>query len=201
MDAPSSLHFHGPFTFVDHGRGIARCQFAQSAGVHLWVLTDGNSRYIHYIGQTPKFLNRHEDHLFCILGFGYGLFRDDAVAASNPDWLFPGKWRLWRTNPGDDPLTFTVSKWKELQHKIVPYVESIEVFFAPTPGLSNYERCHVEGCIAAKLRNKNAVDARFYPTDCHTGASEALGITIPVTSDQPIMGLDPFFRIMSGLMP
>ena len=47
MAAPTSLHFHGPFTFVDHdGRGIAKSEFAQSQGIYLWVLTDGTSRYI-----------------------------------------------------------------------------------------------------------------------------------------------------------
>src|SRR6187455_2330470 len=105
MDAPTSLHFHGPFTFVDHGRGIATCEFAHSEGVYIWVLTDGTSRYVHYVGQTPDFLSRHKVHLIHILALSYGLFRADAVAADEPEWIFGGMWRLWKTNPGDDPLT------------------------------------------------------------------------------------------------
>ena len=82
MDAPTSLHFHGPFTFVDHGRGIATCEFTHSAGVYLWVLTDGTSRYVHYVGQTSSFLSRHRDHLIHILSLNYGLFCADAVTAT-----------------------------------------------------------------------------------------------------------------------
>ena len=112
-------------------------------------------------------------------------------------------WRLWKTNPGDDPLTSAVTKWKELQQKIVPYLESIEVFFAPTTALSNPERCHVEGCIAHNFRYKHPNEARFYPSDNMTGRSldtstgktKFWGITVPVTSDHPIMGLDPFLKL------
>lgn len=95
MDALTSLHFHGPFTLVDHdGSGIAKSEFAHSQGIYLWVQTDGTSRYIHYIGQTPNFLGRHKDHLFRILGFHYGLFRADAVTANDPGRIFDGMWRL-----------------------------------------------------------------------------------------------------------
>lgn len=42
MEALTSLHFHGPFTFVDHdGSGIAKTEFAHSQGIYLWVQTDG----------------------------------------------------------------------------------------------------------------------------------------------------------------
>jgi hypothetical protein len=195
MNAPSSLHFYGPFTFVDHGRGISSCEFADSEGVYLWVLTDGSSRYIHYVGQTSGFRSRHEDHLIHILSLHYGLFRPDAVEADDPEPIFGGMWRLWKTNPGEDALTITVTRWKELQQEIAPYLESIEVFFALTPGLSNRERCHVEGCFAYSLRSKHPNDARFYPANNKTGRSAPLGVTIPVTSDQPIMGLDAMLEL------
>jgi hypothetical protein len=188
MDAPTSLHFHGPFTFVDHGRGIATCEFAHSQGIYLWVLTDGSSRYIHYIGQTKKgFLSRHEDHLIEILSLRCGLFRADAVAANDPEPIFGGMLQKWRRNPKDDPFTSNVAVWKELQAKIAPYLESIEVFFAPTLAFSNNERCHVEGCISWSLRLKHPNEARFY-SNRHAGKSQDRGITIPVTSDQPIGG-------------
>lgn len=190
MEAPSSLHFHGPFTFVDHGRGIATCKFAESEGIYLWILKDGSSRYIHYVGQTSGFRSRHEDHLFRILGLQYALFRTDAVTANDPNWLFGGMWRLWKTNPGEDALTITVTRWKELQQDITPYLENIEVFFAPTLGLSDVERRHVEGCIAHSLRTKHPNDARFYPSDNRTGRAQPWNVTVPLTSDRPIMGLD-----------
>ncbi len=72
--------------------------------------------------------------------------------------------------------------------------------FAPTVTLSNNERCHVEGCIAQILRSKHPNEARFYPgdnltgrsLDRETGKTKFWGITVQVTSDHPIMGLDPF---------
>jgi hypothetical protein len=209
MDAPPSLpslrslHFHGPFTFIDRGRGIATCEFAHSKGVYLWILTDGLSRYVHYVGHTVGFLGRHKGHLTSILSLYYGLFRADAVAANDPDRIFGGMWRLWKTNPGEDPLTITATKWKELQQKIMPYLESIELFFAPTPALSNNERCHVEGCIARNLHDKHPNEARFYPSDNLTGRSrdkatgktKLWGIPVPVTSDHPIMGIDPSLEL------
>jgi hypothetical protein len=194
-DAPS-LHFHGPFTFVDHGRGIATCEFAKSRGVYLWVLSDGNSRYIHYIGQTPNFLSRHKDHLFRIIGFHYGLFRADAVASRDSNWLFEGMWRLPRTQPKGDHLTITVNNWRELHQNILPYLESIEVFFAPTPALSNNERCHLEGCIAHHLRNKQREHADFYPDDNRANiVGPMLNKAASVTSDHPIMGLGPLLEL------
>jgi hypothetical protein len=196
MNAPESLHFHGPFTFVDHGRGIATCEFAHSEGIYLWVLTDGTSRYVHYVGQTDGFLGRHKDHLFRILGLEYGLWRADAVATNDPDWLFEGMWRLWKTHPGEDALTITATKWKKLQQKILPYLESIEVFFAPTAGLSNNERCHVEGCLADRVRTKNPEQANYYPSDNRALiVGDMLGKMVPVTSDLPIMGLDPVLEL------
>ena len=126
----------------------------------------------------------------------HGLFRPDAVTANDPAWIFGGMWRLRRMNSEADPLTTTTDKWKELQQKIIPYLEFIEVFFAPTTGLLNNERCHVEGCIAQSLRTKHPEDARFYPRDNRADVVGAMvGKLVPVTSDHPIMGLDPFIEL------
>lgn len=95
MDALTSLHFHGPFTFVDHdGSGIAKSEFAHSQGIYLWVQTDGLLDTSTTLAKTPNFLGRHTDHLFRIPGFHYGLFRADAVAANDPGRIFDGMWRL-----------------------------------------------------------------------------------------------------------
>jgi hypothetical protein len=124
------------------------------------------------------------------------LFRSDAVTANDPAPIFGGMWRLWKISPGADPLTTTVTKWNELQQKIVPYLESIEVFFAPTTALSNNERCHIEGCIAQSLRTKHPEDARFYPHDNRANVVGAMvGKLVQVTSDHLIMGLDPFLEL------
>jgi hypothetical protein len=55
------------------------------------------------------------------------LFRADAVAANDPEPIFGGMLQKWRRNPKDDPFTSNVAEWKELQAKIAPYLESIEV--------------------------------------------------------------------------
>jgi hypothetical protein len=128
-----------------------------------------------------------------ILSLRYGLFRPDAVAANDPKPIFGGTQLMWQTKRQDDPLTNAVAKWKELQSKIAPYLESIEVFFAPTV-LSTVARRHVEGCIAWNLRLKYPNEARFY-SNRHAGKSQDLGIIIPVALDQPILGIDPFLEL------
>jgi hypothetical protein len=186
MNLPAALHFHGPFSFVDHGRQIATCEFARSEGVYLWVLTDGEHRFIHYVGETTDFLKRHKQHLTNILGANYGIFRADAVAADDPVPIFGGLWRDRST----DPLTATVLRWQTLQHAVVAYLRSIEIYFAPT-SLPTETRRHVEGRIARQLSDGHPRQARFYPADNWTGTlPEPLGGTIAVTSDRPILGLD-----------
>lgn len=186
MDLPSSLHFHGPFTFLDRGHAIARSEFANSEGVYLWVLTDGTQRFVHYVGETTVFLKRHKEHLTNILGINYGIFRADAVAANDPVPVFPG---MWRQRSGD-PLTTTVERWPRLQRAVLAYLESIEVFFAPT-ALTSEVRKHVEGRIARQLTERHPEAARFYPADNWTRTLPApLGTRIVINSDRAIEGLD-----------
>ena len=182
---PASLHFHGPYTFVDRGRGIASSGYAGEAGIYLWTKTDGTRRFIHYVGETTNFLKRHKEHLTGMLGANYGVFRADAVAADDPSPLFGGMWR----DKSADPITRTVQAWVELHERIHANLESIEVFFAPTE-CSHEMRKHVEGCLARQLRTRHPVEARFYPADNKTIPRNMLGIRIPVTSELPIEGLD-----------
>ena len=153
---PDRLHFHGPFTFVDHGRGLARSEFARRAGIYLWVKTDGRRRLIHYVGETTDLLKRHKEHLTQLLGANYGVFRADAVAADDPAPLFGGMWR----DKSPDPITNTVKAWLELHERIHANLESIELFFAP-PDCSHEMRKHVEGCLARQLRQRHPQAARF----------------------------------------
>jgi len=183
--ATEALHFRGPFTFVDHGCGIASSGFETSPGIYLWVKSDGERRFIHYVGETTNFLKRHKEHLTQMLGANYGVFRADAVAADDPAPIFGGMWR----DKSRDPLTRTVQAWLGLQREIHANVESIEVFFAPT-ALSNGMRKHVEGCLARQLRQRHPEAARFYPADNRTIPRAMQGIRITVTSEVPIEGLD-----------
>lgn len=186
MDLPTALHFHGPFTFVDRGHAIARSEFTTSEGVYLWVLTDGKRRFVHYVGETTLLLKRHKKHLTNILGVNYGIFRADAVAADDPVPVFAG---MWRQRSGD-PLTATVARWRTLQRAVLAYLESIEVFFAPT-ALSSEARSHVEGRIARQLTERHPEAARFYPADNWTGTMPApLGARIAISSERAIEGLD-----------
>ena len=187
-----TLHFSGPFTFVDRGRGIASCECARSAGVYIWTLGDGTRRFLHYVGQAAEFLDRHNDHLYCVLGLGYGLFRADAVTADDPSKLFPGMWRIHYKPDYPDPLTTTVEAWVKNRDSILPYLEAVEVFFAPVPitGVGDRKlREDIEGRIARQIKDRGA--DRFYPGDCHTGYGEKRGLTLTITSDQPIEGLGP----------
>lgn len=183
---PPALHFHGPFTFVDRGRGIPSSGYAQSEGVYLWVLTDGRRRFIHYVGETSVLLKRLKQHLTNILGLKYGIFRADAVAADDPQPIFGGMWR----DMSDNSINATVASWLSLQRQTHAYLESIEVFFAPT-SLPEELRKHVEGRIARQLTERHPAAARFYPADNWTRTMPApLGGRIRVTADQPIEGLD-----------
>jgi len=185
VNLPTTLHFHGPFTFVDHGRGVAACEFAKQEGIYLWTKTDGTRRFIHYVGETTNFLKRHKEHLTQKLGLNYGVFRADAVAVDDPMPIHGGMWR----DKSADPLTATVQAWLGLQREILASVESVEVFFAPT-SLTNAIRKHVEGCLARQLRQRHPQEARFYPGDNRTIPRQMVGQTIRVTSEWPIEGLD-----------
>jgi hypothetical protein len=191
MNLPALLQFHGPFTFVDHGRGIARSGFAASEGVYLWVLRDGERRFIHYVGETSSFLKRHKQHLTQILGANYGIFRADAVAADDPTPVYGGMWRM----QSDDPLSTTVAHWRTIRGAVIAYLESIEVFFAPT-NLPAELRRHVEGRIARQLTERHPAAARFYPPDNWTQTLPApIGVRLAVTSARPIEGLDPVIEV------
>ena len=190
MDLPTSLHFRGPFTFIDHGHGIAASEFAKREGIYLWTKTDGTRRFIHYVGETTLFLKRHKAHLTQMLGLNYGVFRADAIAADDPAPIHGGMWR----DKSPDPVTNTVQAWLHLQQAILASVESVEVFFAPT-SLTNDMRKHVEGCLARQLRKRHPEEARFYPADNRTIPRKAQGVMIAVTSDLPIEGLDPELEV------
>ena len=78
---------------------------------------------------------------------------------------------------------------------MVSYLESLEVFFAPTTLPRDIWR-HLEGSIARNLREKHPDQAAFYPPDNRTGSKKAnLGIRVQVTSDQPICGLDKLIDV------
>ena len=88
---------------------------------------------------------------------------------------------MWR-DKSDDPLTNTLSYWRLHRHEIDFYLESLEIFFAPT-SLAWDIRRHVEGLIAKSLRHKHRDDALYYPNDNWTFAKrDKLGISVSITS-------------------
>jgi hypothetical protein len=182
----ASLDFHGPFTFVDRGRGIATSGHADSAGIYLWVLRDGERRFVHYVGETVRFLTRQKEHLTQILGLNYGIYRADAVAADDPAPIFRGMWR----DRSADPMTPTLARWPELQDAVLAYVDALEVFFAPTGTLPVQDRKHLEACIARQLRERHPHEARFYPADNRTIPRSTKGARIAIRCAVPVMGLD-----------
>ena len=179
------LHFYGPFTLVGNELSIARSGYAKHAGIYLWTVTDCANRFIHYIGETDSLLKRHREHLTHILGLNYGLFRPDAVASRDPRPVYGGMWR----DKSEDPLTSHVASWLRFKDSVIPYLESLEVFFAPTSCDTQIRR-HVEGWIAKNLRAKHPDDAIHYPSDNRTVAGKPLGIAVSISSDMPIRGLD-----------
>lgn len=184
------LHFAGPFKFTGSDRAIAKCQYASSAGIYLWVVTDGASRFIHYIGETTNLLKRHKEHLTQILGLNYGLFRPDAVRAQDPLPIYGGMWR----DRSDDPLTNAVASWLRHSHGVVPYLESLEIFFAPT-SCDTETRRHLEGSIARSLRTAHPDCALYYPSDNRTIPRAPKGIEVSISTAIPIRGLDAVLAV------
>jgi len=190
MEFIDPLHFYGPFKFTGDEQALAKCPYAFSAGIYLWTVTDGASRFIHYVGETTKFLKRHKEHLTSILGLHYGLFRPDAVSARDPQPIYGGMWR----DKSDDPLTNAVVNWERHNHGVIAYLESLEIFFAPTSCDTDTRR-HLEGSIARNLRDRHPDEAFYYPKDNRTIPRRAKGITVSIKSDRQIRGLDAVLEV------
>ncbi len=185
------IHFHGPFAFFGEVNTIARCAYARDEGIYLWTQHNDQENYIHYIGETTDFLKRHREHLTQILGLNYGLFAPNAVTANRPEPIYGGMWR----DRSDDPLTNGIEAWNRHRGMIVPYIESLRVYFAPT-SIDKKSRKHIEGSIAEALRQNHPQDKRFYPDDNRTYTSkEKLCYTLRITSDDVISGLDEEIEI------
>jgi len=101
---------------------------------------------------------------------------------------------MWRDR-SDDPLTNGIEAWNRHRGMIVPYIESLRVYFAPT-SIDKKSRKHIEGSIAEALRQNHPQDKRFYPDDNRTYTSkEKLCYTLRITSDDVISGLDEEIEI------
>ena len=191
MKLIESIHFHGPFAFRAPGNTIANSEFAKSEGIYLWTLSDSDSIYIHYIGETTSFLKRQKEHLLNILSLNYGLFSPNAVAENSPTPIYGGAWR----DKSSDPLTGAIENWDIYKDQIIPYIDSLHVYFAET-ACDTSARRHIEACIAHDLRVNHPEDKLFYPDDNRTTMRKVkLGYHLRVHCSDNIKGLSDSIEI------
>jgi len=183
-----SLHFSGPFSFQAGKRSLFHSQFAKNEGIYIWVNKDKvrNLNYIHYVGETTGFARRHREHIAHILSMNYYTLDAESAARGEVDILWQGMWR----DKTEDAVANTLAAYRAFSSKVFDYVSTIDVYFAPTT-YDMHTRRHVEGSIGWNLRNNHPEHKRFYPDDNHVGTKkEKLGITLSITSDEPILSLD-----------
>ncbi len=184
-----SLHFSGPFGFQLGEISLFHSQYAKSEGIYLWVIKDKvrNMNYIHYVGETERgFAERHREHIMSILNMHYYIADAESAARGEVNILWQGMWR----DKTIDAVGNTLVAYQAFSSKVIDYVSIIDIYFAPTT-YDMYTRRHIEGSIGGNLRNNHPEHKRFYPDDNHIGTKkEKLGVTLTITSDEPILGLD-----------
>jgi len=188
-----SLHFSGPFSFQAGERSLFHSQFAKSEGIYIWVNKDKvrNLNYIHYVGETTGFARRHREHITHILSMNYYTLDAEAAMRGEVSILWRGMWR----DKTEDAVANTLAAYQSLSSKVLDYVSTIDVYFAPTT-YDMYTRRHVEGSIGWNLRNNHPEHKRFYPDDNRVGTKKKkLGVMLSITSDEPILGLDNTLKV------
>jgi len=188
-----TLHFQGPFSYLNKESSLFHSENGQDEGIYLWVIKDisNNVNYIHYVGETTNFSKRHREHLTHILGLNYQVIDADSAKQGICRILWNGMWRDKRT----DAAKHTLDNYASISRYVVNYVKCCDIYLAPTK-FSREIRRHIEGCIGWNLKNKHPELTRFYPADMHTGMmKEPLNKTLTISSDQPIAGLDDEIRI------
>jgi len=100
---------------------------------------------------------------------------------------------MWRDR-SDDPLTNSIAGWQRHNQAVVPCLESLEIFFAPTRCDTDTRR-HLEGSIARNLRVRHPEEALYYPSDNRTMPRASKSMTVSIGSDVPIRGLDALLEV------
>ncbi len=189
-----TLHFSGPFSFLNKESSLFRSKYSQDKGIYLWVIKDikNDINYVHYVGETGEnFSKRHKEHLTNILGLNYQVLNANSAKQGIHEVLWNGMWR----DKSNNAAKHTLENYDNISRYVVNYVKCLDVYLAPT-GFSPNIRKHIEGCIGWSLRSKYPELTRFYPADNHIGRmKESLNRTLTVSSDEPIAGIDNETRI------
>ena len=188
-----ALHFHGPLTFTEGPRFLFHSPLADAPCVYLWTVKsdlDG-LHYIHYVGESVSLARRHREHLVRILGLDYGIFDPEEARRGVQKLLWPG---LWRDKETDAP-TRQLEAYRTLTPTVLRYLECLGVFAAETH-VDTQLRKHLEGSIGRNLRQSHEPYAVLYPADSHVGTMAAkAGLTLLLSADEPIAGLDPQLEV------
>ena len=182
-----TIHFEGPFTFVEGAHSIFHSRFATSQGVYLWTFKQNDgSHLIHYVGETTAFARRQREHLIRVLSLDYGMFDPDDAKKGICNIVWPG---LWRDKSPDGPSSL-IKRYAELAPMVVRYLHELTVFFAPVEVETQLRR-HIEGSIGYNLRNRYPQQRRLFPDDNHIGTSKTPhNVRLLISSTEPIQGLD-----------
>ncbi len=168
-------------------------EFRDVPCVYLWTIrreSDG-AHLIHYIGEASAFAGRQREHLIRILGLDYGIYDVEGASRGEINLVWPG---LWRDKSPTGP-TLALSQYESMAPRVVAYAGAIAVFVAPLERDRDFRR-QVEGSIARSLRTRHSKDCSLYPSDNRTGVtSEPMGVTLKISSDERIAGLDSVLEI------
>lgn len=187
-----SIYFNGPMTFLEGDRSLFQSKFTESAGIYLWVIKDKNDiNRIHYVGETFQFAKRQREHIIQILGLNYRIIEAISAREGREVIVWNGLWR----DRSNQAVGLALERYESLSHEIMDYIQVIDVYFAETDVPVDIRK-HIEGSIGWNLRNNHPESKLFYPDDNHVGTrKEKVGITLFITADEEILGLDPEMKI------
>lgn len=183
------LHFNGPLTFTDGPRCLFDSPHRKDPGVYLWTIQSDVDRryYIHYVGETLAFAERHRTHLIGILGLNYGIFDPAAARQGQQSPLWAGLWR----DKGDEVYKGpgrALAWYRQNPEAVLRYVEALAVFFAPVDGDAQLRK-HIEGSIGWNLRRNHEDASVIYPRDNRIGTGAPRGIRLQISAGAPVAGL------------
>jgi len=188
------LNFIGPFTF-NSSNTVFESNNENKSGIYIWTIKQkiDNTHFIHYIGETKSFANRHKEHLNEILCLNYGIFDPKDAKEGISNFIWKG---LWRDKSLDAPLR-QLETYKKFHEQILEYISIINIFFAELPEnkVDTQLRKHIEGCLGWNLRKIHQEYTSLYPDDCRTARRRnvdhgKLIITVP----EIILGLDHIIK-------
>ena len=158
----NKLHFFGPYSFMKGDKSLFHSQYANSAGIYLWVIKDkkNNLNYIEYVGETDDFAKRQREHIIHILGLNYRILDAQSAMQGVPKIIWNGMWR----DKTEDAAGKTLENYESINNQVMQYVKIIDVYFAPTKFPTDVRK-HIEGCIGMNLRNKYPDLKISYPDD------------------------------------